>query len=96
MSKGIWKGNKSRVPDFCGCVGAFAAVRFHGAVPDAGEPLVRFGMVTDVHYADKDPDPKPCASSAAGSTESRCASWTPRSRCSTPDYIVDGILAETV
>ena len=43
-----------------GAFGAFAAVRLHGAVPDAGEPLVRFGLVTDVHYADKDPDPKPC------------------------------------
>ena len=43
-----------------GAFGAFAAARLHGAEPPGARPLVRFGMVTDIHYADKDPDPKPC------------------------------------
>ena len=37
--------------------GVFAGRRIFG-VPDAGAaPVVRFGMVTDLHYADIDPDP---------------------------------------
>jgi alkaline phosphatase len=38
--------------------GIFAGHRLFG-VPDASAPLVRFGMVTDLHYADLDPDPAP-------------------------------------
>ena len=39
--------------------GLFVGQRVFGA-PDDAAPLVRFGMVADVHYADIDPDPAPC------------------------------------
>jgi len=46
--------------DFIFSAGAFAAVRLHGADGDAASPLVRFGIVTDLHYAsiadDRAPD----------------------------------------
>jgi len=42
-----------------GALGMFSALRLHGAVSDTERPLVRFGMVTDVHYADKVPDARP-------------------------------------
>ena len=41
--------------------GAFTAVSLCGCATGRGkEPIVRFGMVTDIHFADHDPDPKPC------------------------------------
>ena len=41
--------------------GAFTAVSLCGCATGRGkEPVVRFGMVTDIHFADHDPDPKPC------------------------------------
>ncbi|MCQ2392448.1 MAG: metallophosphoesterase [Kiritimatiellae bacterium] len=42
-----------------GAFGLFSAVRLHGEELSGQNPLVRFGMMTDVHYADKDPDPAP-------------------------------------
>ena len=39
--------------------GLFVGQRVFGA-PDDAAPLVRFGMVADVHYADIDHDPVPC------------------------------------
>ena len=42
-----------------GAAGLFVGCRQFGR-PDAGvRPVVRFGIVTDVHYADKDPDAAP-------------------------------------
>lgn len=43
--------------------GAFSAVTLCGCATGrntSAKPVVRFGMVTDVHFADHDPDPKPC------------------------------------
>lgn len=42
-------------------LGPFAAVTLCGCATDRTEtePVVRFGMVTDLHFADLDPDPKP-------------------------------------
>ena len=37
----------------------FAGRRLFGQAPAGASPVVRFGMVTDIHYADIDPDPKP-------------------------------------
>ena len=43
-----------------GAAGLFVGCRQFGS-PDAGaEPLARFGIVTDIHYADKDFDKAPC------------------------------------
>ena len=39
---------------FVGCTSRF------GVVDAAETPVVRFGMVTDIHYADHDPDKAPC------------------------------------
>ena len=40
--------------------GVFSGCRlFDNAGSDSGSPVVRFGMVTDIHYADIDPDAKP-------------------------------------
>ena len=39
--------------------GLFSARRLFGAPDTAADPVVRFGMVTDLHYADIDPDPAP-------------------------------------
>ena len=39
--------------------GMFAGRRLFGQAPAGASPVVRFGMVTDIHYADIDPDPKP-------------------------------------
>ena len=42
--------------------GAFTAVTLCGCATGrkaSAKPVVRFGMVTDVHFADHDPDPKP-------------------------------------
>lgn len=43
-------------------LGAFSAVSLCGCATGRGgeEPVVRFGAVTDIHYADIDPDPAPC------------------------------------
>ena len=41
-----------------GAFGTFGAMRLHGAEPKGAEPVVRFGLVTDVHYADHAPDPQ--------------------------------------
>ena len=44
-----------------GSVGLLFGCRHFDGEPSAGEkPLVRFGMVTDLHYADIPPDSKPC------------------------------------
>ena len=43
---------------FLGAAGMFVGNRVFGAGSRA-KPIVRFGMVTDLHYADLDPDPKP-------------------------------------
>jgi len=40
-----------------GAAGAFSGCRMWGEAPSDEEPVVRFGMVTDLHYADIDPDP---------------------------------------
>lgn len=40
-----------------GTAGLLSGCRMWGEAPDGEEPLVRFGMVTDLHYADIDPDP---------------------------------------
>lgn len=40
-------------------VGVFAGRRLFGAPDASSAPLVRFGMVTDLHYADLDPDRVP-------------------------------------
>ena len=41
-------------------LGAFSVVSFAGCVTHIREaPVVRFGAVTDIHYADHDPDPRP-------------------------------------
>lgn len=37
--------------------GVLSGCRMWGEAPTGVEPLVRFGMVTDLHYADIDPDP---------------------------------------
>ena len=42
-----------------GAAGIFVGSRVFGAASDT-KPVVKFGMVTDLHYADLDPDPKPC------------------------------------
>jgi len=42
-----------------GAAGAFSGCRMWGEAPANEEPLVRFGMVTDIHYADIPPDPIP-------------------------------------
>lgn len=39
--------------------GVFAGRHLFGQADAGAEPLVRFGMVTDLHYADIDHDPKP-------------------------------------
>ena len=39
--------------------GLFAGRRLFGAPDASAAPVVRFGMVTDLHYADIDPDPAP-------------------------------------
>ena len=40
--------------------GLLAGRRLFGAPDEGVEPVVRFGIVTDLHYADIDPDPAPC------------------------------------
>lgn len=40
-------------------LGAYSAFRLYGAAPAGEKPILRFGMVTDIHYAGIDPDPKP-------------------------------------
>ena len=42
---------------FLGAAGAFVGARVFGAAPDGAKPVVRFGMVTDLHYADIPCDP---------------------------------------
>lgn len=42
-----------------GAAGVFSGCRMWGEAPAGDEPIVRFGMLTDVHYADIDPDPIP-------------------------------------
>lgn len=44
---------------FAGAAGLFAGCRLAGTAASDGDCVVRFGMVTDVHYADIDPDPAP-------------------------------------
>lgn len=39
--------------------GLFSARRLFGAPDASADPVVRFGMVTDLHYADINPDPAP-------------------------------------
>lgn len=41
-----------------GAAGVLAGCHLGGNA-SGGEPVLRFGMVTDIHYADLDPDPKP-------------------------------------
>ena len=44
----------------CTAAGVFSGCRLiDTAEADAGKPVVRFGMVTDIHYADIDADAKP-------------------------------------
>ena len=45
---------------FAGAAGLFAGCREFGAEDPGCSPVVRFGMVTDLHYADIGPDPAPC------------------------------------
>jgi len=40
-----------------GAAGMFVGMRMYGAPPRDAKPVVRFGMVTDLHYADIVPDP---------------------------------------
>ena len=42
---------------FAGAAGLLAGCRMWGEAPAEEAPVVRFGMVTDLHYADIDPDP---------------------------------------
>lgn len=58
---------------FLGAAGVFVGSRVFGVAADA-KPVVRFGMVTDLHYADIDPDPAPCGVGDAGIIASRCGS----------------------
>ncbi|MBQ3288870.1 MAG: metallophosphoesterase [Kiritimatiellae bacterium] len=43
-----------------GAASLLAGRRLFAFGTPAGKPVVRFGMVTDLHYADIDPDPAPC------------------------------------
>jgi alkaline phosphatase len=43
-----------------GAAGLLAGRRLFASGTPSGEPVVRFAMVTDLHYADIDPDPAPC------------------------------------
>jgi len=43
---------------FLGAAGMFVGSRVFGSASET-KPVVRFGMVTDLHYADLDPDPEP-------------------------------------
>ncbi|MBR3221463.1 MAG: metallophosphoesterase [Kiritimatiellae bacterium] len=43
-----------------GAASLLAGRRLFAFGTPAGMPVVRFGMVTDLHYADIDPDPAPC------------------------------------
>ena len=45
---------------FAGAAGLFAGCRMWGEAPAGEEPLVRFGMVTDLHFADLPPDRISC------------------------------------
>ena len=45
---------------FAAASGMFVGRRLFGSPDASSAPLVRFGMVTDLHYADIDPDPAPC------------------------------------
>ena len=40
--------------------GVFAGRHLFGRPDEGAVPVVRFGMVTDLHYADINPDPAPC------------------------------------
>ena len=40
--------------------GVFAGRHLFGRPDEGAAPVVRFGMVTDLHYADINPDPAPC------------------------------------
>lgn len=40
--------------------GTLSGCRLFTSGTASGEPVLRFGMVTDLHYADIDPDPAPC------------------------------------
>ena len=52
----------SRRAFVCGAAaGALSGCRLFRWGAAEGEPVVRFGMVTDLHYADIDPDPAPCS-----------------------------------
>jgi len=42
-----------------GAAGVFSGCRMWGEAPSEAEPLVRFGMVTDLHFADLPADPIP-------------------------------------
>ena len=44
---------------FAGAAGLFAGCRLAGNAVTGSVPVVRFGMVTDIHYADIDPDAAP-------------------------------------
>ncbi len=44
---------------FLGAAGLFVGSPVFGRAPAGVRPVVRFGMVTDLHYADLDPDPAP-------------------------------------
>jgi alkaline phosphatase len=44
---------------FAGAAGLFAGCRLAGTAAKDAEPVVRFGMVTDIHYADIAPDAAP-------------------------------------
>ena len=60
----LWDGSDTHTMTrrefvFAGAAGLFAGCRLAGNAVSGSVPAVRFGMVTDIHYADIDPDAAP-------------------------------------